>query len=142
MDVEAISDWIHVPPPILKLIYKIKGVEKTTLCTDAVRPAGCNDTSNLEKRFIIEDGVVKLADKSTLAGSIATDDIIIRTMIQKAGVSIQDALRMASETPARIMKIIDKKGTLEKGKDADIIIVNENIDILYTIFGGKVVYRK
>lgn len=142
MDVEVISDGIHVPPAILKLIYKIKGVERTALCTDALRPAGCNDTSNLEKRFIIEDGVVKLADRSALAGSIATADIIIRTMIQKAGVPIQDALRMASETPARIMKIIDKKGILEKGKDADIIIVNENIDILYTIVGGKVVYRK
>lgn len=142
MNIEVISDGIHVPPAILKLIYKIKGVERTALCTDAQRPTGCNDTSNLDKRFIIEDGVVKLADRSALAGSIATTDRLVRTMIQQAGVPIQDALRMASETPARIMKIIDRKGTLEKGKDADIIIVNENIDVQYTIVGGKVIYQK
>lgn len=141
MNVEVISDGIHVPPAILKLIYKIKGADRTALVTDAQRPTGCNDSSTLEKRFIIEDGVVKLADRSALAGSIATTDRLIRTMVQKADVPIVDAVKMASETPARIMKVIDRKGTIEKGKDADIIIFNENIDIQCTIVNGKVIYQ-
>ncbi|OHT16325.1 N-acetylglucosamine-6-phosphate deacetylase [Tritrichomonas foetus] len=142
MNVEVISDGIHVPATILKLIYKIKGADKIALITDAQKPTGGNDTSTLDpKRFLIEDGVVKLADRSALAGSIATTDRLVRTMIQQAEVPVLDAFKMGSETPARIMKVIDRKGTLEVGKDADIIIVNDNIDVQKTIVMGKLIYE-
>lgn len=129
MTVEVIADGIHVPPTILKLIYKIKGVERTALITDALACAANDSTEAFDPRVIIEDGVCKLADHSALAGSIATMDRLIRTMVQQASVPLADAVRMASETPARIMGVYDRKGSLERGKDADIIIMDENLQL-------------
>ena len=90
-------------------------------------------------RVIIEDGVCKLADHSALAGSIATMDRLIRTMVQKAEIPLADAVRMASETPARIMGVSDRKGTLQKGKDADIIVMDDKLQIRAVWAMGKLV---
>ena len=103
MTVEVVADGIHVPPTILRLVYKIKGVERTCLITDALACAASDSQVAFDPRVIIEDGVCKLADHSALAGSIATMDRLIRTMVQKAEIPLEDAVRMASETPARIM---------------------------------------
>lgn len=78
--------------------------------------AASDSKEAFDPRVIIEDGVCKLADRSALAGSIATMDRLIRTMVQKAEIPLEDAVRMASETPARIMGVLDRKGTLEKEK--------------------------
>ena len=78
---------------------------------------------------IIEDGVCKLADRSALAGSVATMDRLIRTMVQKAEIPLADVIRMVSETPARIMGVLDRKGTLERGKDADIIALDRDLNV-------------
>ncbi|KAA5283888.1 amidohydrolase family protein, partial [Bacteroides eggerthii] len=89
-------------------------------------------------RYIIEDGVCKLADRSSLAGSIATMDVLVRTMTQ-AGIPLGDALRMASETPARIMGVYDRKGSLQKDKDADILIMDKELNIRAVWQAGKLV---
>ncbi len=139
MTVELVADGIHVPPAILKLVYKLKGVEKTALITDALACAASNSKTAFDPRVIIEDGVCKLADRSALAGSIATMDRLIKTMTTKAEVSLFDTIRMISETPAKIMKVYDRKGSLEKGKDADILFIDENYDVLGVMAMGKVV---
>ena len=82
-----------------------------------------------DPRVIIEDGVCKLADRSALAGSVATMDRLIRTMVQKAEIPLADVIRMVSETPARIMGVLDRKGTLERGKDADIIALDKDLNV-------------
>ena len=129
MTVEVVADGIHVPPTILRLVYKIKGVERTCLITDALACAASDSQEAFDPRVIIEDGVCKLADRSALAGSIATMDRLIRTMVQKADIPLADAVRMASETPARIMGVYDRKGSLQKGKDADIIVMDDDLKI-------------
>lgn len=146
MDVEVIADGIHLPPPLLKLIYKIKGADKIALITDAMRAAAMpegesilGDAANGIK-VIVEDGVAKLPDRSAFAGSVATADRLIRTMISMADVSLVDAIKMATYTPARILNIADKKGSIEVGKDADIVIFDENINIKTTIIKGQVCY--
>ena len=111
MTVEVVADGIHVPPTILRLVYKIKGVERTCLITDALACAASDSQTAFDPRVIIEDGVCKLADRSALAGSMATMDRLIRTMVQKAEIPLEDAVRMASETPARIMGVYDRKGS-------------------------------
>ncbi len=148
MDVEIIADGIHLPSPLLKLAYKIKGPHKIALITDAMRAAGTNasesilgDVSNGLK-VIIEDGVAKLPDRSAFAGSIATANRLVRTMITMADVSLIDAIKMITYTPARILNIADKKGSIEIDKDADIIIFDENINIETTIIKGKICYSK
>ena len=139
MTVEAIADGIHVPPTILRLIYKVKGVEKTALITDALACAASDSKTAFDPRVIIEDGVCKLADRSALAGSIATMDRLIQTMTFKAEVPLFDVCRMISETPAKIMGVYDRKGSLERGKDADILLLDKNLDVKAVWAMGKLV---
>ena len=129
MTVEVIADGKHLPSTILRLVYKLKGVERTCLVTDALSYAASDVKPDEGSRIIIEDGVCKLADHSSLAGSIATMDVLVRTMVQKANIPLADAVRMASETPARLMGVSDRTGTLQRGKDADIIILDRNLTV-------------
>ncbi len=112
----------------MKLAYKLKGVEHTCLVTDALSYAAAEGKAIDDPRIIIEDGVCKLADRSALAGSIATMDQLVRTMV-KADIPLADAIRMASETPARIMGVYDRKGSLQKDKDADILILDRDLNV-------------
>ena len=139
MTVEVVADGIHVPPTILRLVYKIKGVERMCDITDAMACAASDNKEAFDPRVIIEDGVCKLADHSALAGSVATMDRLIRTMVQKADIPLADAVRMVSETPARIMNGYDRKGSLQKGKDADIIVMDEDLKIRAVWAMGKLV---
>lgn len=127
--VEVIADGIHVPPAILKLIHKIKGPDRMCLVTDALACTACEDAEAFDPRVMIEDGVCKLKDRSALAGSVATMDRLIRTIVQKAGIPLEDAIKMSSLTPARIMHVDDRKGSLEVGKDADIVVYNQKLYI-------------
>ena len=138
MSIELIADGIHLPSTILRLAYKLKGVERTCLVTDALSCAATDGKSINDPRYIIEDGVCKLADRSALAGSIATSDMLIRTMV-KAGIPLGDALRMASETPARLMGVDDRKGTLQKDKDADIVIMDHDLEVRAVWQRGRLV---
>ncbi|MGN0308966.1 MAG: N-acetylglucosamine-6-phosphate deacetylase, partial [Bacteroides sp.] len=139
MTVEVVADGIHVPPTILRLVYRIKGVERTCLITDALACAASDSKEAFDPRVIIEDGVCKLADRSALAGSVATMDRLIRTMVQKAEIPLADAVRMASETPARIMGVSDRKGSLQKDKDADILVMDEDLNVRAVWAMGKLV---
>lgn len=140
MTVEVIADGLHVPPVMLKVVHKIKGIERMALITDSLAYAASEGDVSAEPRVIMEDGVCKLADRSALAGSIATMDTLIRTCIQKANIPMEDVFRMASETPAKIMGVFDRKGSIEEGKDADIIVFDRDINLTYVMqMGNEVV---
>ncbi len=142
LNVETIADGCHLPPKLLQMIYKIKGPDHMMLTTDAIRYGGRSDcdtvTSGTERiPYIIEDGVAKLADRSAFAGSIATADVLVRTCVKKAGIPLSCAVRMITETPARIMGL-STKGKLQSGYDADVVIFDEDIQIKNVIVGGNV----
>ena len=139
MTVEVIADGIHLPATILKLVYKLKGVENTCLVTDALAYAAYEGNEPIDPRYIIEDGVCKMADHSALAGSLATMDVLVRTMVKKANIPLEDAVRMASETPARLIGVSDRKGALAKGKDADIVILDKELNVRCVWSMGKIV---
>lgn len=139
MTVEMIADGIHVPPVMLRMIYQIKGVERTALITDALACAASKDDTAFDPRVVLEDGVCKLADRSALAGSIATMDRLVRTCVQQAGIPMADACRMISETPANIMGVADRKGTIQNGKDADIIFFDAEQQLKFVMQMGRVV---
>lgn len=147
MDVEIIADGVHLPKSLLQFVYKFKGPDKTALCTDSMRGAGMPDgesiLGSLDKgqKVIIEDGVAKLPDRSAFAGSVATTDRLVRTMVEIAEVPLVDAVKMMTLTPARIMKIDEQKGSIEKGKDADFVIFDDNIHVSHTILEGNVIYK-
>ena len=146
MDIEIIADGIHVPQDLLHLLLKFKGVERISLVTDSMRAAGMPEGPSIlgglesGQEVVVEDGVAKLLDRTAFAGSVATADRLVRTMVQVAGCSIADAVRMITENPARVMGISDRKGTLKPGMDADVVIFDEDVNIENTIINGKIVY--
>lgn len=148
LTVEIIADGKHLPPALLKLVYKVKGPDNIALITDAMRGAGMGEGKSMLGglqngiEVTIEDGVAKLPDRSAFAGSVATADLLVRNMVNLAEVPLLDAVKMMTRTPARIMKIADRKGSLIKGLDADITIFDDDIQIFYTIVAGKVIYTK
>jgi N-acetylglucosamine-6-phosphate deacetylase len=143
LDVEIIADGVHLPSPLLKLIMKVKGTEHVALITDAMRGAGMPEGPSILGQIdtgmhvIVEDGVAKLPDRSAFAGSVATADRLIRTMMDLADVSLIDAVRMMTATPARIMKVDDKIGSIAPGKDADLIIFDDQINVKQVMLKGK-----
>lgn len=147
IDVEIIADGIHLPEPFLKLIHKIKGTDRIALITDAMRAAGMPPGESIlgskqnGLKVIVEDGVAKLPDRSSFAGSVATTDRLVRTMRQLTGLSLGECVRMMTQVPARIMHM-DQKGTLMPGKDGDVVIFDEDINIQTTIVNGTIIYQK
>lgn len=145
MTVEIIADGVHLPASLLKLVYKIKGAPRTALVTDSMRAAGMPEGESIlgsktrGLRVLVEDGVAKMPDRSCFAGSVATMDRLVRNMVYLAGISLPDAVKMASETPVRIIGETHK-GALLPGFDADILLFDENIHIHSVIIGGKAVF--
>jgi N-acetylglucosamine-6-phosphate deacetylase len=148
MYVEIIADGHHLPESLLKLIYQNKGVSKIALITDSIRAAGdpSIDTIVGDKetgiRAIVEDGVAKLPDRSAFAGSVATSDRCIKTMVNKADVSLIKAVEMMTATPAKIMKVYDRAGSLSPAKFADIVFMDDKLDVKLTMIGGRVVFEE
>lgn len=138
MSVEVVADGVHLPPTILKLVYKLKGPDQTCLVTDALKYSAFDGQID-DPRYVIEDGVCKLVENMTLAGSLSSADRLVQTMVGKVGIPLEDAVRMAAETPARISGIVDRKGTLEKGKDADIVILDSCIRLRCVFSCGEIV---
>ena len=143
MTVEIIADGAHLPESLLKLIYKIKGPDKIALITDSMRAAGMPEGESIlggirdGQKVLVEDGVAKLMDRTAFAGSVATADRLVRTMTDIADVPLIDAVRMMTITPARIMGVDDKKGSIAIGKDADLVLFDDNITVDTVIIGGR-----
>ncbi|TYP53239.1 N-acetylglucosamine-6-phosphate deacetylase [Thermosediminibacter litoriperuensis] len=144
MTVEIIADGKHLPQSLLQLIYKIKGPERICLVTDSMRAAGMPDGEYIlgslksGQQVIVEEGVAKLPDRSAFAGSVATADRLVKTMVEIASVPLIDAVKMMTSTPARIIGVADRKGVLAPGKDADIVIFDESINVKTVITKGVV----
>jgi len=140
LNVEIICDGKHLPPELIKLIYKIKGADRIALITDSLHLAGTTETHGFMQstEFIIEDGVCKLMDRSAFAGSIATADRLLRVAVKDADISLCDAVKMLTQTPARIMGL-KNKGVLARGMDADIVAFDSDINIKSVISKGNLI---
>lgn len=136
--VEIIADGKHLPPDLIKMIIKIKGTDKVALITDSLEIAGTDVTEGVMSgtEFIVEDGVCKLKDRSAFAGSVATADCLIRTLVNECGFAVPTAVKMLTEIPAKILNV--SKGKLEKGYDADIVVFDEKIHITDVFVDGKI----
>jgi N-acetylglucosamine-6-phosphate deacetylase len=142
--VEVIADGRHLPAPLLRLIYKVKGPEAICLTTDSMRAAGQDVQESViggladGQRVLVEDGVAFMPDRQSFAGSIATADRLVRTMVEQAGVPLPEAVRMLTHTPARVMGIEGRKGSLEAGKDADLVAFDDDIRVGLVMVAGQV----
>ena len=136
LGVEIISDGKHLPPELLRLIVKNKGIDNICLITDSMRGAGMPEGSRPKlgsltngQETLIRDGVAMMPDLKAFAGSVCTTDRCVRTMYKLAGVSLPDAVRMMTANPARVLGIDGSKGTIAKGMDADLVVFDEDINI-------------
>ncbi|MBR6739932.1 MAG: amidohydrolase family protein [Clostridia bacterium] len=141
--VEAIADGIHLPPELLRLIYRIKGADRICLVTDSMRAAGVEGEgpSVLGPRkdgvdCYVKNGVAYLPDMTAFAGSIATADRLLRTVYKQADVPLAAAVKMLTATPARVMGLADR-GSFKRGNAADVVIFDENINIKALFLQGK-----
>lgn len=142
MFVEIICDGRHLPPELIRLIYKIKGADRIALVTDSLALAGTDQKHGFMQstEYIIEDGVCKLMDRSAFAGSIATADRLVRVAVQEAGIPLCDAVKMMTLTPATVMGL-KHKGVLAPGADADLVVFDDDVRILRVFVRGELAYQ-
>ena len=143
---EIIADGKHLPAPLLKLVVKTKGVDKIVLVTDAMRGAGMPDgeymLGSLKGGQLVKvfDGIAHMPDGISFAGSVATCDRLVRVMLNDAEVPLSEAVRMMTLNPSRELGIDKRKGSVEKGKEADIVLFDDNIEIEKVFLRGKQSY--
>lgn len=138
---ELIADNIHVHPAAMQILYLTKGVESIILITDAVRGAGMPEGDyQIDERVVtVKNGAVRLPD-GTLAGSILTFDRALFNFMQAAHTPLTILWRTSSLNAAKAIGVDQHKGSLEVGKDADLVLVDEHIHVYLTIAEGKIVY--
>ena len=138
MDVEIICDGKHLPPDLIRLIYKIKGWEHIALITDSLALAGTDQKEGKMQatEFIIEDGVCKLRDRSAFAGSIATADRLLRVAVLEAGLPLVESVKMLTETPARIMRL-ETRGRIAPHMDADLVVLSDALTVERVFKSGR-----
>lgn len=140
---ELIADNIHVHPAVQKILVDVKGTTGVILITDAIRGAGLPDGEYpIDHRIItIRDGAARLPD-GTLAGSILTLDCALRNIIRASGRSLSEVWPMSSLNAARAIGISASKGSLEAGKDADLILLDHNFEVTRTLVNGQIVWNR
>ena len=142
LNCEMICDTIHVSVPAIRIFVKNKPHDKFTLITDAMRAKGMPDgLSELGgQQVFVKNGEARLAD-GTLAGSVLKMNVAIKNLVEKAGVSLTEAVDFASANPAKNLGLYDERGSIEVGKRADFAVMDKDFNILCTVVGGKVVYK-
>ena len=143
MTVEIIADGVHIPKSLLQYVCKFKNHDQIALVTDSIRGAGMPEGEYIlgglthGQRVIVEDGVAKLPDRSAFAGSVATADRLVRTMIDLAELPLHEAVRMITLNPARILGMDSQYGSLTPGKKADILLFDDRIHLQQVLIDGK-----
>jgi len=140
---ELIADTIHVSVPAIKLLAKCKPEGKLVLITDAMRAKGLADgESELGgQKVIVKNGEARLVD-GTLAGSVLRMNVAVKNMVEKAGLSLADACDLATKNPAKALGIDGEAGSIREGKRADFAVLDADFNVLYTVCGGEIIYRK
>lgn len=138
--VEMIGDGKHLPPTLMRLAYKCIGADRLCLISDATSGAGLPDGARFrmgEMEYVVGDGVGMLLDYTAFAGSTTLLSQVVRTVVEQVGVPIVEAVRMASLTPARVIGVDDRKGSLAAGKDADVVIFDRDFRPWQVMVGGR-----
>ena len=136
--VEMIVDGIHIDPTMVKLAYKAKGADGIVLITDSMRAKGIPEgESELGGQKVIVKNKQARLESGALAGSILTFIDAFKNMIEFSGCSIEEAVKMSSVNQAREFGL-ENKGTLEPKKDADLLILDQHLNIKQTILGGNI----
>jgi len=142
---EMITDNKHLPPTLMKLAYKCLGPDRLCVISDATSGAGLPEGARFrmgEMEYEVHDGVGMLLDHTAFAGSTTLVNEMIPILTEAVGVPMVEAVRMATLTPARVIGMDDRKGSLERGKDADISVFEEDFTAWRTMIGGRWVHAR
>ena len=136
---ELISDGVHVHSAAMKLLTRVKGSKRVVLVTDAIRAAGMPEGEYKvgRQKVIVKNGICRLVS-GELAGSTLTMDVAVRNMVELVGASLQEAVMMATINTAKVIGVENRKGSIEPGKDADLVMLDEKLNIYSTIVKGEV----
>lgn len=140
LTVEMITDNKHLPPTLMKLAYKCIGPDRLCVISDATSGAGLPEGSRFrmgQMEYEVHDGVGMMLDRSSFAGSTTLLNDMIPILTDIVGVPLVEAVRMATLTPARVIGVDDRKGSLAAGKDADIAVFNDDFTAWRTLKGGQ-----
>src|SRR3990167_2163919 len=139
---ELIVDGVHLHPAIVQLILKIKNHEKIVLVTDAMRAKCLADGAyDLGGQAVeVKNSIARLAD-GTLAGSTLKMFAALRNMMQFTCCDFFSALKFVTENPAKMLNIFSQKGSIAPGKDADLVVLDEQFNVVMTMCAGKIVYQ-
>ena len=139
---EVIADGKHLPPELIKMVIKAKGLDKVCVVTDAMRGAGMPPGVYTfgpkdGQEAVVQDGMAVMPDRTGYASSVVRMNDLIKVLIGPVGLSLRDAVKMATIIPAGIIGVTDKMGSLKAGKDANITIASDNVDIHATVVEGR-----
>ncbi len=142
---QFIADLRHLPAGALKLIYKCKGADRAYCITDGLEYAATDmeeGTVIMQENglsVIYEDNVMKLADRSCLAGSVATSNILVRNLWKVCGINLTEVIKMASTTPLKVISKDATKGRIKIGYDSDLVVFDDDVNIKYVCVGERVI---
>ncbi|HEX2868040.1 MAG TPA: N-acetylglucosamine-6-phosphate deacetylase [Ignavibacteriales bacterium] len=144
LKIELIADTYHVHPAVMEFLLKVKKPGGIILITDSIKPGGMHEGEEFEfadQKVRIKGGKAML-DNGTIAGSSLTLNKAVKNMIQYAGAKITEAIRMASLNGAKVLNLENQKGILAAGKDADLVVLDEDFEVEMTILQGRISYQK
>ena len=148
LTLEVIADNHHMTPEMIRLLYRCKGADGMCAVSDSLRAGGMPVGDTLytlgvkndpgAQKFVVSEGVARLPDGSRYAGSIQPLGQMLRNLIFDCGIPLPEAVKMVSTTPARIMGVDNRIGSVEVGKTADLCLFDDQINICRTIVGGEI----
>ncbi|NPV06713.1 MAG: N-acetylglucosamine-6-phosphate deacetylase [Anaerolineae bacterium] len=140
---EAVVDNVHLHPAAVNLLVRCKGPSRLALITDAMSAAGLPEGEHEwdGRRVTVADGAVRL-DDGTIAGSTLTMDRALRNLVAAAEIPLADAVQMATLNPARSIGVHNRKGSLACGRDADVVVLDRNLEVDMTMVRGAIVFRR
>lgn len=136
---EMICDGLHLHPGIVRLLWKTKGANRLVAITDSIMAAGLPD-GNYHlgvNQVVVEKGDAKLASDGTRAGSTLTQDRALRNLLAFTGRSLEEIVPVLTENPARLLGVFDRKGSIADGKDADLVVLDENNQVTHVFVQGS-----
>lgn len=142
INAEIIADGHHLHPSMLKLLGSVKGNRGLTLATDAISAAGMPDGEyTFNGRKVSMEGKKITLPNGTMAGSSLTMIEAVKNMVKMAEIPLHEAIRMASLNPARLLGKESVKGALAPGMDADIVLLDKDLNVKMTMVNGEVVFN-
>lgn len=140
---EIIADLVHVSAEAIQILYRIKGKDKIIAVTDAMEAKHLPDgTFELGGQKVYVKGREARLESGALAGSVLTMNQAIRNLKDVLHVSLTEAIDFATINPAKNLKIDDQKGSIKVGKDADFVVIDQDLNVYLTVRGGKIIYKK